>query len=83
MKIQKYYRDILQKHKKYTTILGFILGVILLCVYIYILFLPGVWYEDTFLYEKKAHQFVGSSFQTIYKMEIKPIENRKKLFFYQ
>lgn len=42
MKIQKYYRDILQKHKKYTTILGFILGVILLCVYIYILFLPGV-----------------------------------------
>lgn len=81
MKIQKYYRDMSQKHKKYTIIVGLILGFVLLCVYIHILFLSGVWYEDTFLYEKKDYQFVGSSFQTIYKMEIKPIEDGKELSF--
>lgn len=74
-------RDILQKYKKYIIVLGSVLGFVLFCIYLYVLFLQGVWYEDTFLYEKKDNIFVGSDFYATYKMKIKPIENGKEISF--
>ncbi|MBQ7875559.1 MAG: hypothetical protein IJ306_10490 [Oscillospiraceae bacterium] len=44
--------DFFKKHKKFCTVVGIIIAVIVFAGYLFALFLPGYWYGDTFLYEK-------------------------------
>ncbi len=44
--------------------------LVFLSVYVYVSFLPGVWYQNTFLYKKDDGSFVGSDLHNDYKLQI-------------
>ncbi len=46
--------EFFQKHKKPCIISGAVVSVIIFAVYLYLLFLPGFWYHDVFLYKEKS-----------------------------
>lgn len=45
-------------------------AVILLVLYLYAMFLPGLWFGDAFLYKQKDGSFAGSDYYADYKMTI-------------
>lgn len=72
---------IFSEHKKLCTIVGIILAVSLLALYLYALFLPGVWHRGTFLYQQKDGSFVGSDLYAEYTMSIAAAEHGTNIDF--
>lgn len=68
-------------HKKLCIIEGVILAVLLLALYLYAAFLPGVWHRDAFLYLQKDGSFTGSDLYAEYKMSIDAKENGAEIDF--
>ena len=68
-------------HKKLCIIVGVILAVLLLALYLYAAFLPGVWHRDAFLYLQKDGSFTGSDLYAEYKMSIDAKENGAEIDF--
>lgn len=68
-------------HKKLCIIAGVILAVLLLALYLYAAFLPGVWHRDAFLYLQKDGSFTGSDLYAEYKMSIDAKENGAEIDF--
>lgn len=58
------------QHKKACITIGIILAVGLFALYLYALFLPGVWHGDAFLYQQDDGSFIGSDLYADYKMRI-------------
>ena len=54
-----------QTHKHLYTIFV----IILLIAYLYIFFLPGVWYGNTFLYQRSNGTFIGSDIHHNYELQ--------------
>jgi len=59
-----------KKHKMMRIALISLVALILCIVYVYALFLPGVWHDDAFLYKKVDGEFYGSDMYAEYKMSI-------------
>lgn len=68
-------------HKKLCIISGVILAALLLALYLYAAFLPGVWHRDSFLYRQEDGSFVGSDLYAEYKMSIDKKENGADINF--
>ena len=72
---------IFTKYKKQCIILGIILLIILLAIYLWAMFLPGLWHGDTFLYRQEDGSFKGSDYYAEYVMKISEAEYGKDIDF--
>ncbi len=59
-----------ENHKKVCIALIALVALALCIVYIYAMFLPGVWHGDAFLYKQADGSFKGSDMYAEYKMSI-------------
>lgn len=66
--------EIFNKNKKLCIITGIALAVVLLILYLYAMFIPGLWYGDAFLYKQEDGIFAGSDIYADYTMNIKPAD---------
>lgn len=66
--------NILQKYKKQCTIIAIVLAVVLLAMYLKVVFIPGLWHGDAFLYKQDDGTFAGSDIYADYKMAITPAD---------
>ncbi len=66
--------NILQKYKKQCIIVGIIITVILFIVYLWAMFIPGLWHGDAFLYKQDDGTFSGSDIYAEYNMTVKPAD---------
>ena len=66
--------NILQKYKKQCIIVGIIITVILFIVYLWAMFIPGLWHGDAFLYKQDDGTFAGSDIYAEYNMTVKPAD---------
>lgn len=58
-----------------------VLVLILTSMYIYFLFLPGVWHNDTFLYRQSDGRFIGKDAYATYKMRITRTDDGADILF--
>lgn len=70
-----------QEHKKKCIITGAIIAGILVIVYLYAMFMPGVWHRDAFLYRQKDGSFAGKDTYAEYEMEIVPTDEGAEISF--
>lgn len=73
--------EIFEKHKRIYTIIGIFLMLVVLVLYLYALFIPGVWHGDAFLYQQKDGSFKGSDLYAEYKMNIEKTDEGKAIIF--
>lgn len=71
----------LDNHKKACTIAVITLVSVLLAIYLYALFLPGIWHENAFLYKLSDNNFVGSDNYAQYKMTVLPDNENTVIYF--
>ena len=62
--------NILQKYKKQCIIVGIIITVILFIVYLWAMFIPGLWHGDAVLYKQDDGTFAGSDIYAEYNMTV-------------
>ena len=55
--------------------------LVVLVLYLYALFIPGVWHGDAFLYQQKDGSFKGSDLYAEYKMNIEKTDEGKAIIF--
>ena len=65
---------IFNKHKKLCIITAGILAGVLFCLYLWAMFLPGLWHGDAFLYRQDDGSFKGSDHYAKYSMSISPAD---------
>lgn len=66
--------EMFNKNKKLCIITGFALAVVLLILYLYAMFIPGLWHGDAFLCKQEDGIFAGSDIYADYTMNIKPAD---------
>lgn len=74
-------KSFFETHKKLCLIIGGILGSLLLIVYLYAVFRPGLWYGDTFLSKQADGSFAGSDSYANYQMTVAQQENGSRILF--
>lgn len=72
---------IYKKHKKICMVLGGLLLSILLVLYLYLLFLPGVWLRNSFLIHRDNGYFTCADIHANYKMRITSTDNQTNILF--
>ena len=61
----------MRQWKKWAVFIGTAVCLVLGSVYLYTLFRPGLWMQETFLYRQKDGSFTGADGETDYKMQIR------------
>lgn len=61
----------MRQWKKWAVFIGTAVCLVLGSVYLYTLFRPGLWMQETFLYRQKDGSFIGADGETDYKMQIR------------
>ncbi len=70
-----------EKRKKLYSVTGIIASALIFILYLYALFLPGIWHGDAFLYLKKDGSFEGSDMYAEYKMTVSRKEYEADITF--
>lgn len=69
------------KHKKLWMTAGVILVLVLAAFYLYMMYRPGLWYGDAFLYQQEDGSFRGSDHYVDYELRITLLENGSSVSF--
>lgn len=73
--------EFIKKHKKPCIIAGTVIIAILLIIYLRVIFLPGLWHQDAFLYKQPDGSFKGNDIYAEYTMKIDDTSYGKNIEF--
>lgn len=75
------FKNFFNQHKKGCLITAGILGSILFALYLYVLFLPGMWHWDAFLFKQKDGSFSGTGKYASYEVDVVRTDNNATITF--